>query len=32
MIGGRVTIDSSPAGTTVRLELRQLARTGTEGD
>ncbi len=32
MIGGRVTIDSGPSGTTVRLELRDLARTGTEGD
>jgi len=32
MIGGRVTIASGSTGTTVRLELRELAPTGTEGD
>jgi PAS domain S-box-containing protein len=32
MIGGRVSIDSGSAGTTVRVDLRSVARTGTEGD
>lgn len=32
MIGGRVSIDSGAEGTTVRLDLRSIARTGTEGD
>jgi PAS domain S-box-containing protein len=32
MIGGRVSIDSGSSGTTVRVDLRSIARTGTEGD
>jgi len=32
MIGGHVSIQSGDVGTTVRLDLRNLARTGTEGD
>jgi len=32
MIGGHVSIRSGTEGTNVHLELRQIARTGTEGD